>query len=47
MTRRTSLITLGIGLAAAGVGAVAGVAAERLAEGNAWESQVLHRLVAA
>ena len=40
MTRRTSLITLGIGLAAAGVGAVAGVAAERLAVGR----PVLRRL---
>ncbi len=40
MTRRTSLLTLGIGLAAAGVGAVAGVAAERLAVGR----PVLRRL---
>lgn len=40
MSRRTSLVTLGIGLAAAGVGAVAGVAAERLAVGR----PVLRRL---
>jgi pimeloyl-ACP methyl ester carboxylesterase len=40
VSRRTSLVTLGIGLAAAGVGAVAGVAAERLAVGR----PVLRRL---